>query len=141
MDKPFTLPCEADGLPPPDITWHKDGHTVVASVRRRLLSSGALHIAFARPEDAGQYTCTAANAAGASSASTRLTVHGRCCPLNWFTLLQTWQREEATEKTSDGNQNRAKPGVQSVCLVQVHLPLKSVLYRYYLFMCEKEVFY
>ncbi|XP_036128071.1 hemicentin-1 [Molossus molossus] len=75
VDKPVSLPCEAVGLPPPDITWHKDGHAVVESVRQRVLSSGALHTAFAQPEDAGQYTCTAASVAGASSSSTRLTVH------------------------------------------------------------------
>ncbi|XP_044123231.1 hemicentin-1 isoform X1 [Neovison vison] len=75
VDKPISLPCEADGLPPPDITWHKDGRVVVESVRQRILSSGALQIAFAQPDDAGQYTCMAANAAGSSSTSAKLTVH------------------------------------------------------------------
>ncbi|XP_004768021.1 hemicentin-1 isoform X1 [Mustela putorius furo] len=75
VDKPISLPCEADGLPPPDITWHKDGGVVVESVRQRILSSGALQIAFAQPDDAGQYTCMAANAAGSSSTSVKLTVH------------------------------------------------------------------
>ncbi|ELV11507.1 Hemicentin-1 [Tupaia chinensis] len=75
VDKPITLPCEADGLPPPDITWHKDGRAIVESVRQRVLSSGALQIAFAQPQDVGRYTCTAANAAGSSSQSTTLTVH------------------------------------------------------------------
>ncbi|XP_047561044.1 hemicentin-1 isoform X2 [Lutra lutra] len=75
VDKPISLPCEADGLPPPDITWHKDGRAVVESVRQRILSSGALQIAFAQPDDTGQYTCMAANAAGSSSTSAKLTVH------------------------------------------------------------------
>ncbi|XP_061239478.1 hemicentin-1 isoform X3 [Bos javanicus] len=75
VDKPIMLPCKADGLPPPDIMWHKDGHVIVESVRQRILSSGALQIAFAQPGDAGQYTCTAANVAGSSSTSTKLTVH------------------------------------------------------------------
>ncbi|XP_068397521.1 hemicentin-1 isoform X4 [Eschrichtius robustus] len=75
VDKPIMLPCEADGLPPPDITWHKDGHVIMESIRQRILSSGALQIAFAQPGDAGQYTCTAANVAGSSSTSTKLTVH------------------------------------------------------------------
>ncbi|XP_044243814.3 hemicentin-1 isoform X3 [Ursus arctos] len=75
VDKPISLPCEADGLPPPDITWHKDGHAIVESVRQRILSSGALQIVFAQPDDAGQYTCMAANVAGSSSTSTKLTVH------------------------------------------------------------------
>ncbi|KAI4563342.1 hypothetical protein MJT46_010951, partial [Ovis ammon polii x Ovis aries] len=75
VDKPIMLPCEADGLPPPDIMWHKDGHVIMESVRQRILSSGALQIAFAQPGDAGQYTCMAANVAGSSSTSTKLTVH------------------------------------------------------------------
>uniref|UniRef100_A0A8C2SL26 Hemicentin-1 n=1 Tax=Capra hircus TaxID=9925 RepID=A0A8C2SL26_CAPHI len=75
LDKPIMLPCEADGLPPPDIMWHKDGHVIMESVRQRILSSGALQIAFAQPGDAGQYTCMAANMAGSSSTSTKLTVH------------------------------------------------------------------
>ncbi|XP_065792283.1 hemicentin-1 isoform X4 [Muntiacus reevesi] len=75
VDKPIMLPCEADGLPPPDIMWHKDGHVITESVRRRILSSGALQIAFAQPGDAGQYTCMAANVAGSSSTSAKLTVH------------------------------------------------------------------
>ncbi|KAB1258936.1 Hemicentin-1 [Camelus dromedarius] len=75
VDKPITLPCEADGLPPPDIMWHKDGRAIMESVRQRVLSSGALQIAFAQPDDAGQYTCMAANLAGSSSTSTELTVH------------------------------------------------------------------
>ncbi|TKC39276.1 hypothetical protein EI555_002961, partial [Monodon monoceros] len=75
VDKPIMLPCEADGLPPPDITWHKDGHVIMESIRQHILSSGALQIAFAQPGDAGQYTCTAANVAGSSSTSTKLTVH------------------------------------------------------------------
>ena len=94
VDKPVTLPCEADGLPPPAITWHKDGHAVVESVRQRILSSGALQIAFAQPGDAGQYTCTAANVAGSRSASTKLTVHGRCFHGNYFSLLHYHGKEK-----------------------------------------------
>ncbi|KAM9212162.1 hemicentin-1 [Dugong dugon] len=75
VDKPIMLPCEADGLPPPDIMWHKDGHAVLESIRQRILSSGALQIAFAQLDDAGQYTCIAANVAGSSSTSTKLIVH------------------------------------------------------------------
>ncbi|XP_044528060.1 hemicentin-1 [Gracilinanus agilis] len=75
VDKPVTLMCEAEGYPPPDITWHKDGHEVTESVRQRILSSGALQIAFAQTDDAGQYTCMAANVAGSQSSSTSLIVH------------------------------------------------------------------
>ncbi|XP_004688211.1 PREDICTED: hemicentin-1 [Condylura cristata] len=75
VDKPISLPCEADGFPSPNIVWHKDGHAITESVRQRILSSGALQIAFAQPDDAGQYTCLAANVAGSTSKSAKLTVH------------------------------------------------------------------
>ncbi|XP_005415184.2 PREDICTED: hemicentin-1-like [Chinchilla lanigera] len=75
VDKPILLPCETDGLPPPDITWHKDGHVILESIRQRILNSGALQIAFAQPDDTGQYTCMAANVAGSSSISAKLIVH------------------------------------------------------------------
>ncbi|KAG8517174.1 Hemicentin-1 [Galemys pyrenaicus] len=75
VDKPISLPCEANGFPPPDIAWHKDGHAVTESIRQRILSSGALQIAFAQPDDTGQYICLAANVAGSTSRSAKLTVH------------------------------------------------------------------
>lgn len=81
------LPCEADGLPPPDITWHKDGHVILESIRQRILSSGALQIAFSQPDDTGQYTCMAANVAGSSSISAKLIVHGELLNMNYFSLL------------------------------------------------------
>ncbi|XP_038613568.1 hemicentin-1 [Tachyglossus aculeatus] len=75
VDKSITLACDAEGYPAPDITWHKDGREVTESIRQRVLSSGALQIAFVQPDDTGQYTCMAANVAGSSSSDTRLTVH------------------------------------------------------------------
>ncbi|XP_039591708.1 hemicentin-1 isoform X2 [Polypterus senegalus] len=75
LDKSVTLSCEAEGYPVPEVKWHKDSHQVKESVRQRVLSSGALHIAFAQPTDAGRYTCTVANVAGSSSSDMSLTVH------------------------------------------------------------------
>ncbi|XP_028259472.1 hemicentin-1 [Parambassis ranga] len=74
VDSSVMLHCQADGFPPPSVTWHKDGHLLSESVRQRVLSSGSLQIAFIQPSDAGQYTCTAANAAGTVSLEMSLTV-------------------------------------------------------------------
>uniref|UniRef100_A0A8D2KTM3 Hemicentin 1 n=1 Tax=Varanus komodoensis TaxID=61221 RepID=A0A8D2KTM3_VARKO len=74
VDKPVTLPCEAEGYPAPEIAWHKDRQKVPESVRQRILSTGALQIAFTQPADTGSYMCTATNAAGSSSSSMELTV-------------------------------------------------------------------
>ncbi|XP_027560313.1 hemicentin-1 isoform X2 [Neopelma chrysocephalum] len=75
VDQSVTLQCEAEGSPGPEISWHKDGQQILESLRRRVLSTGALQIVFVQPGDSGRYTCTATNAAGASSSSTELAVH------------------------------------------------------------------
>ncbi|XP_077188775.1 hemicentin-1 isoform X2 [Paroedura picta] len=75
LDKPATLLCEAEGNPAPEIVWHKDGQQVVESLQQRILSTGALQIAFARTTDAGRYTCTATNVAGSGSSNVELIVH------------------------------------------------------------------
>ncbi|XP_034438633.1 hemicentin-1 isoform X1 [Hippoglossus hippoglossus] len=74
VDSSVMLQCQADGSPPPSVTWHKDGQPLSQSVRRRVLSSGSLQIAFIQPSDTGRYTCTAANAAGTVSLEMSLTV-------------------------------------------------------------------
>uniref|UniRef100_A0A8C3N479 Hemicentin-1 n=1 Tax=Geospiza parvula TaxID=87175 RepID=A0A8C3N479_GEOPR len=75
VDQSVTLQCEAEGYPGPEISWHKDGQQITESMRRRMLSTGALQILFVQPEDSGRYTCTAVNPAGSSTSSTELAVH------------------------------------------------------------------
>ncbi|XP_066048296.1 hemicentin-1 [Chamaea fasciata] len=75
VDQSVTLQCEAEGYPGPEISWHKVGQQITESMRRRILSTGALQILFVQPGDSGRYTCTAANPAGSSTSSTELTVH------------------------------------------------------------------
>ncbi|XP_040533546.1 hemicentin-1 isoform X18 [Gallus gallus] len=74
VDQSVTLQCEAEGNPGPEISWHKDGQQVAESMRRRILSTGALQIVFVQPGDTGHYTCIAANVAGSSSSSMELVV-------------------------------------------------------------------
>ncbi|POI25559.1 hypothetical protein CIB84_010691, partial [Bambusicola thoracicus] len=74
VDQSVTLQCEAEGNPGPEISWHKDGQQVAESMRRRILSTGALQIVFVQPGDTGHYTCIAANMAGSSSSSMELVV-------------------------------------------------------------------
>lgn len=77
VDSSVTLQCQADGSPPPAVSWHKDGQPLSESVRQRVLSSGSLQIAFIQPRDTGRYTCTAANAAGTVSLEMSLTVQSK----------------------------------------------------------------
>ncbi|KAI3368574.1 hypothetical protein L3Q82_025583, partial [Scortum barcoo] len=74
VDSSVTLQCQAEGSPPPSVTWHKDGQPLSESVRQRVLSSGSLQISFIQPSDTGRYTCTAANVAGTVSLEMSLTV-------------------------------------------------------------------
>lgn len=77
VDKPVTLLCEADGYPSPVIAWQNNGQIITESLRRRVLSTGGLQIAFVQPVDTGHYTCNATNVAGSSNSSTELTVLGK----------------------------------------------------------------
>ncbi|XP_061153333.1 hemicentin-1 isoform X4 [Syngnathus typhle] len=74
VDSSVTLHCQSDGVPPPSVTWHKDGQPMGGSLRQRALASGSLQVAFVHPADTGIYTCTAANSAGSASLEMSLTV-------------------------------------------------------------------
>ncbi|XP_073909095.1 hemicentin-2 isoform X2 [Castor canadensis] len=63
-----TLACEAQGSPPPLVTWTKDSRPLLPITNRHgLLPSGSLYLAQAQADDSGHYVCTASNPAGATS--------------------------------------------------------------------------
>ncbi|XP_058997342.1 hemicentin-2 [Mustela lutreola] len=63
-----TLDCEAQGSPPPLVTWTKDFLPVPSVTdRHRLLPSGSLRLAQAQVSDSGLYRCMASNPAGSAS--------------------------------------------------------------------------
>uniref|UniRef100_A0A8C0MW62 Hemicentin 2 n=1 Tax=Canis lupus familiaris TaxID=9615 RepID=A0A8C0MW62_CANLF len=63
-----TLDCEAQGSPPPLVTWTKDFRPMPSITNRhRLLPSGSLRLAQAQVGDSGLYRCTANNPAGSAS--------------------------------------------------------------------------
>ncbi|KAM4877133.1 hemicentin-2 [Thomomys bottae] len=68
------LPCEALGVPPPTVTWQKEGQSIGSGMGAQVLPNGHLRIVHASPEDAGNYLCIAQNSAGSAVGKTRLVV-------------------------------------------------------------------
>ncbi|KAM4642152.1 hemicentin-1 [Discoglossus pictus] len=68
VNNPFSLYCETNAVPPPTITWYKDGNQLMSSDKAFILPGGhILQIARAQASDAGRYTCVAVNEAGKDS--------------------------------------------------------------------------
>lgn len=75
--RPFEMRCDVTGVPPPEVTWTKDGVDVHEGGRHGLLQGGrALQFAASLVEDAGVYVCTAKNVAGIDRKRFRLQVLG-----------------------------------------------------------------
>ncbi|XP_048833472.1 hemicentin-1 isoform X1 [Brienomyrus brachyistius] len=65
QNRQVTLECKSDAVPPPTLTWLKNGKSLQASPRVRILSNGRyLQINNAELRDRAQYTCVASNIAG-----------------------------------------------------------------------------
>ncbi|KAK2535167.1 Hmcn2 [Columba livia] len=73
---PVVLTCYASGMPPPMVSWSKEGAQLGSQGGGyRVLPTGALEIRQVLPAHAGHYTCTARNAAGTVQKHLRLAVH------------------------------------------------------------------
>lgn len=77
------LECAAEGHPPPQIAWQKDGGINFPAARERRMhvmpEDDTFFIANVKAEDMGVYSCTAKNEAGSLSANATLTVLGELC--------------------------------------------------------------
>ncbi|KAG7230562.1 hypothetical protein INR49_025278 [Caranx melampygus] len=74
----IAMVCESSGIPPPSLTWRKDGSELKSDQRLRVLSGGRqLQISSAERTDAASYTCTASSAAGTTSKEYSLQVYVR----------------------------------------------------------------
>ncbi|XP_026178915.1 hemicentin-1 [Mastacembelus armatus] len=75
-NRQVTLECKSDAVPPPTLTWLKDGQPLQASARVRVLSGGRyLQINQAELKDRAQYTCVAVNVAGKTTRQFNLAVN------------------------------------------------------------------
>lgn len=78
----------ASGIPPPRVTWAKDGSSVAAYNKTRFLLSNLL-IDATSEEDSGTYRCMADNGVGEPGAAVILynvQVFGECLPQTFFSL-------------------------------------------------------
>ncbi|XP_055020737.1 hemicentin-1 [Boleophthalmus pectinirostris] len=76
LNRQITLECKSDAVPPPTLSWLKDGQPLKASPRIRVLSSGRyLQINMAELNDKAHYTCVASNVAGKTTRNFNLTVN------------------------------------------------------------------
>ncbi|XP_014015728.2 hemicentin-1 [Salmo salar] len=65
LGHPISLSCESNAIPPPRLSWYREGHTLSTADGVVLLPGGqVLQIPRVQLEDAGKYTCQAVNEAG-----------------------------------------------------------------------------
>ncbi|KAM6237533.1 hemicentin-2 [Spheniscus humboldti] len=65
LNQPTALYCDTSAIPPPRLTWYKDGEPLSPGPGVLMLLGGrVLQLPAVQEEDAGRYTCEAANAAG-----------------------------------------------------------------------------
>ncbi|XP_065563443.1 cell adhesion molecule Dscam1-like isoform X11 [Artemia franciscana] len=74
------LPCQAVGIPVPELQWRIKGSAFVPSDRHRLLPDGSLLIREVSRDDAGEYSCSVENPYGQDTISHILTVHAPPSP-------------------------------------------------------------
>ncbi|KAG7487576.1 hypothetical protein MATL_G00024880, partial [Megalops atlanticus] len=68
LNNPISLYCETNAVPPPTLTWYKDGRPLTSNDKVLILPGGrVLQIPRAQAEDSGRYTCVAVNEAGEDS--------------------------------------------------------------------------
>ncbi|XP_061311204.1 protein sidekick-2 [Pezoporus flaviventris] len=76
MEKVVAIPCQAKGVPPPEMAWYKDAALIRLEKlsRFQLLADGSLQISGLLPDDTGMFQCFARNAAGEVQTTTYLAV-------------------------------------------------------------------
>uniref|UniRef100_A0A7N8X091 Sidekick cell adhesion molecule 2b n=1 Tax=Mastacembelus armatus TaxID=205130 RepID=A0A7N8X091_9TELE len=76
MEKVVDIPCQARGVPQPDIVWYKDAFPIdpVKMPRYRVLVGGSLQVNGLLPDDTGMFQCFARNLAGEVQTNTYLAV-------------------------------------------------------------------
>lgn len=93
VDQGYTVVfyCNAEGDPPPSVTWLDPKLKPLAPIGRiRALSNGSLEVRYAQPQDSGTYLCVASNAAGNNSLTVSLNVRAFPSSLKNAFRLNSW---------------------------------------------------
>lgn len=89
------LECHAEGSPPPEIAWKKDGGDDFPAARERRMhvmsNDDVFFIVNVKAADMGVYSCTAQNVAGVIVANATLTVLGNL-QIAFFFLNSTFTK-------------------------------------------------
>ncbi|XP_063792751.1 hemicentin-2 [Pseudophryne corroboree] len=87
VNQSAVLPCRGEGLPPPTVTWRKDGGQLSVEMSRlEFLRDGSLRIPQALLQDSGYYRCTVTNSAGVAHRGVELRVFAN----GGFSEWQDW---------------------------------------------------
>uniref|UniRef100_A0A5F8HEY5 Hemicentin-2 n=1 Tax=Monodelphis domestica TaxID=13616 RepID=A0A5F8HEY5_MONDO len=77
VNQSVTLECQSQAVPPPVLSWRKDGHALSPRPGVHLSADGVLlQVERAEVQDVGRYTCEALNKAGRSEKHYNLNVWG-----------------------------------------------------------------
>lgn len=75
LDLSAWLPCDARGIPSPDVHWVRGEQSIDNSSKYVLFSNGTLRIDNLEESDSGAYRCIATNHAGTDAKNVSLYVH------------------------------------------------------------------
>lgn len=90
--KGISLECAVQGVPPPVVTWMKDGRPLTKGRGVEVLDAGrTLQLKDAHVSDTGRYVCVATNVAGMADRKYDLSVHGKSevTQEGYFLLIKT----------------------------------------------------
>lgn len=73
------LRCEAEGQPPPEMSWFLGGEELRDSADYRLCNNGSLIVVEMKSSLSGEYLCRAENLVGSANVTMELRYGGEWC--------------------------------------------------------------
>ena len=71
------IQCPVSGVPPPKVTWTKDGQLIASGEGVTVNENGTLSVSRTTPGDSGRYMCTASNVGGKDSVTSDVITVGK----------------------------------------------------------------